>query len=79
MFETDVTEQLRIIGRLEAQMGSAEERLERMEGKIDALTVYVSEQKGGMRIIWAVATAGGILGVSVLKLLSLAVTALRGP
>lgn len=73
-----MTDQDRIIGRLEAQADSAEERLERIELKVDSLTAHIQQQKGGIRIIWAVATAGGVIGVSALKLGGLLLSAVRG-
>lgn len=76
--EEDVTGQQRIIGRLEAQMSSAEERLDRIETKLDVLTEYIQQQKGGAKLIWAIAGAGGVIGVSLMKLGSMALTAIRG-
>jgi tetrahydromethanopterin S-methyltransferase subunit G len=74
----DVTDQYRIIGQLEAQMDSAEERLNRIETKLDVLTEYIQQQKGGAKLIWAIAGAGGIVGVSVMKLGSMLLAAIRG-
>jgi hypothetical protein len=74
----DVTDQYRIIGQLEAQMDSAEERLNRIETKLDVLTEYIQQQKGGAKLIWAIAGAGGIVGVSVMKLGSMLLAAVRG-
>lgn len=76
--DEDMTDQNRIIGRLEAQMGSAEERLDRIETKLDVLTEYIQQQKGGARLIWAIATAGGVIGVSLTKLFTVALAAIRG-
>jgi len=63
-----MTDQYRIIGQLEAQMDSHSERLDRIETKLDVLTEYIQQQKGGARLIWAIATAGGVIGVSIVKL-----------
>lgn len=73
-----MTDQFRIIGRLEGQMESAEERLDRIETKLDVLTDYIQQQRGGAKLIWAIATAGGIIGVSVIKLGGMLISALRG-
>jgi tetrahydromethanopterin S-methyltransferase subunit G len=73
-----MTDQYRIIGRLEGQMESAEERLDRIETKLDVLTEYIQQQKGGAKLIWAIACAGGIVGVSVMKLVAMVVAAIRG-
>ena len=59
-------------------MESAEERLDRIETKLDVLTEYIQQQKGGARLIWAIACAGGIIGVSVMKLATMVVSAIRG-
>lgn len=73
-----MTDQFRIIGRLEGQMESAEERLDRIETKLDVLTEYIQQQKGGTRLLWAIAGAGGVIGVAVMKLGSMLVSAIRG-
>ena len=73
-----VTDQYRIIGRLEAQVMSQEERLDRIETKLDVLTDYIQQQKGSMRVVWAIATAGGIIGVSTVKLGGVLLAFLRG-
>jgi tetrahydromethanopterin S-methyltransferase subunit G len=73
-----MTDQYRIIGKLEGQMESAEERLNRIETKLDVLMNYIQQQKGGAKLIWAIATAGGIIGVSIMKLGSLLTSMIRG-
>lgn len=73
-----MTDQYRIIGQLEAQMDSHSERLDRIETKLDVLTEYIQQQKGGARLIWAIATAGGIIGVSMVKLGTVLVSFVRG-
>lgn len=73
-----MTDQFRIIGRLEGQMESAEERLDRIETKLDVLTEYIQQQKGGAKLLWMIAGAGGVIGVSVMKLGSMALAAIRG-
>ena len=47
----------RDIGRLEARQDSADERLERIEAKVDQLVEYMASAKGGWRLLAAV---GGI-------------------
>jgi tetrahydromethanopterin S-methyltransferase subunit G len=73
-----MTDQYRIIGRLEGQMESAEERLDRIETKLDVLTNYIQQQKGGAKLIWAIAAAGGIVGVAMTKLGTLLASMVRG-
>lgn len=73
-----MTDQYRIIGQLEAQMESIQERTDRIETKLDVLTEYIQQQKGGARLIWAIACAGGVIGVSVMKLGGMVLSALRG-
>ena len=73
-----MTDQYRIIGQLEASVESQGERLDRIETKLDLLTEYIQQQKGGARLIWAIAGAGGIIGVSVMKLGSMLLAAIRG-
>jgi hypothetical protein len=73
-----VTDQYRILGRLEAQQQSTEDRLDRIEAKVDALTDYVTQQKGSVRTVWAIAGAGGVIGVSLAKLGGMLLSALRG-
>jgi len=70
--EDDVTiDQYRIIGRLEAQMGSAEERLDRIEAKLDTMLETVTQFKGGWKVLAGVAAAGSAIGISVTKLIAL--------
>lgn len=59
-------------------MESAEERLDRIESKLDALTEYIQQQKGGAKLIWAIAAAGGIIGVSITKLGTVLLAMIRG-
>jgi tetrahydromethanopterin S-methyltransferase subunit G len=73
-----VTDQYRILGRLEAQQQANDERLDRIEAKVDALTEYVTRQKGGMRVAWAIAAAGGVIGVSLSQLGKALLAALKG-
>jgi tetrahydromethanopterin S-methyltransferase subunit G len=73
-----MTDQYRIIGQLEAQMDSHSERLDRIETKLDVLTDYIQQQKGGAKLIWAIAGAGGVVGVSVMKLGAMVMAAIRG-
>jgi hypothetical protein len=73
-----MTDQYRIIGQLEAQMDSIQERTDRIESKLDVLTEYIQQQKGGARLIWAIATAGGVIGVSLVKFGSMLLTFVSG-
>jgi hypothetical protein len=81
----DVTDQYRIIGRLEAQQAATDERVERIEtkvddinGKVGEIRDYISRQKGGMKVVWGIAAAGGVIGVSLNKLGGMLLAALRG-
>lgn len=76
--ENEMTDQFRIIGQLEAQMDSHSERLDRIETKLDVLTEYIQQQKGGARLVWAIAGAGGIVGACMSKLGALALAFLTG-
>jgi hypothetical protein len=73
-----MTDQYRIIGQLEASVESQGERLDRIETKLDLLTEYIQQQKGGAKVIWAIAAAGGVIGVSLVKLGGMALAALKG-
>ena len=73
-----MTDQYRIIGQLEAQMESHSERLDRIETKLDVLTEYIQQQKGGAKLIWAIAAAGGVIGVSITKLGTVLLAMIRG-
>lgn len=68
----DMTDQNRIIGRLEAQIDSAEERLDRIETKLDSLIENFAQARGGWKVIWGVAGAGGAMGAAFVKLLAMA-------
>jgi len=71
MKDVEMTDQNRIIGRLEAQVASAEERLERIEVKMDTLMEYVAQARGGWKLILAVGAAGSAIGVSITKLIGM--------
>lgn len=73
-----MTDQYRIIGQLEAQMETHSERLDRIETKLDVLTEYIQQQKGGAKLIWAIAAAGGVIGVSITKLGTVLLAMIRG-
>ena len=59
-------------------MDSIQERTDRIESKLDVLTEYIQQQKGGARLVWTIATAGGIIGVSVVKLGSMLLAFVSG-
>ena len=65
------TDQYRIIGRLEAQMRSAQERLDRIEAKLDTVLATFAQVRGGWKLIAGVAAAGSAIGISVTKLLAM--------
>lgn len=79
MKDDEMTDQYRIIGQLEAQMDAAEQRMERIEKSIERIEAvvreikgYIDQQRGGWKIIVAVAGAGGAIGASIVKLFTLA-------
>jgi hypothetical protein len=62
----------RDIGRLEAEQKAQDDRLERIEEKLDQLVDAVAQSKGGIRMLIAVgsvaATIAGLVGAAVAKL-----------
>lgn len=62
----------RDLGRIEARQDSHDERLERIEKKVDQLVEWASQSKGGVRMLIAVgsaaATIAGLVGAAVAKL-----------
>ena len=69
----------RDIGALEARADAQEERLKRIEAKVDVLVEAIAQSKGGLRMLIAVgsvaATIAGLLGAWIAK----AVGWLHGP
>jgi len=63
----------RDVGALEARADAQEERLKRIEDKVDVLVNAIAQSKGGIRMLIAVgsiaATLAGVLGAWVSKLL----------
>jgi hypothetical protein len=57
----------RDLGRLEARADSTDERLERIEGKVDQLVQWMQQSKGGLRTLIAVGTIAGAVGAGVAK------------
>jgi hypothetical protein len=70
-----VTDVQRDIGALEARADAQEERLARIEGKLDQVVETLAQSKGGVRMLIAVgsiaATLAGLLGAWVSKALHL--------
>lgn len=66
-----MTDQYRIIGQLEAQMESHSERLDRIETKLDVLTNYIQQQKGGWKTLLLIGGAAGTAGAILTKLLAM--------
>lgn len=68
-----MTDVQRDIGALEARADAQEDRLARIESKVDMLVEAVSQSKGGIRMLIAVgsiaATVAGLIGAAVSKLL----------
>jgi hypothetical protein len=59
----------RDIGRLEARQESQDERLDRIETKMDTVLEFVSQAKGGWRMLSAVAAIGGATGALITKII----------
>lgn len=61
----------RNIGALEARADAQEQRLERIEKKVDVLVEAIAQSKGGIRVLIAVgsvaATLAGLLGAWIAK------------
>ena len=61
----------RDIGALEARADAQEQRLERIEKKVDVLVEAIAQSKGGLRMLIAVgsvaATLAGLLGAWIAK------------
>jgi hypothetical protein len=61
----------RDIGRLEAEQKAQDDRLERIEEKLDKLVDVVAQSKGGIRMLIAVgsvaASIAGLVGAAVAK------------
>lgn len=61
----------RTLGAVEARVESHDERLRRIEAKLDHVVSVVDQSRGGMRVLAAVATLGGAVGATLMKLLGL--------
>lgn len=65
----------RDIGALEARADAQEERLARIESKVDVLVEAIAQNKGGIRMLLAIgsvaATLAGLLGAWISKVLHL--------
>lgn len=70
-----MTDVQRDLGRLEARQDGYDERLERIESKVDQLVEWTSQSKGGIRMLIAVgsiaATLAGLLGAWISKVMHL--------
>jgi hypothetical protein len=64
----------RNIGALEARANAQEERLKRIEAKLDSLVDWAASSKGGVRMLFAVGSAGmalaGLVGAWIAKAMS---------
>lgn len=67
-----MTDIQRDIGALEARAEAQEERLKRIESKVDMLVNAWAESKGGLRVLFAVgslaATLAGLVGAAIARL-----------
>lgn len=66
-----MTDVQRDIGALEARADAQEQRLERIEAKVDTLVEWAAKSKGGVRMLIAVgsiaATLAGLIGAFIAK------------
>jgi len=60
-----VVDYARDIGRIEARQDSADDRLDRIEAKLDQLLGYVERNKGGIRMLFAVGSIAASLGAGI--------------
>jgi hypothetical protein len=65
--ETEVTDVQREIGRLEARADSTDERLIRIESKVDQLVEFMTSAKSSWRTLIAIGSLGGALGAAATK------------
>ena len=64
-----MTDVQRDIGRLEARQDSQDDRLERIEAKVDKLVEYMSSAKGGWKLLLSVGSIAATLAAGVAELL----------
>jgi hypothetical protein len=61
----DTSSVQRDLGRLEARQNSADDRLERIEAKLDEVLERTNFARGGIRVLIAIGTLGASLGAAV--------------
>jgi hypothetical protein len=59
-----MTDVQRDIGRMEARQDASEERLERIEAKVDLLVEYMATAKGGAGMLFKVGSIAATLGAA---------------
>lgn len=59
----------RDLGRLEARADSTDERLERIEAKVDQLIDCIAQNKGGIRTLLAVGSLAATAGAAIAETL----------
>lgn len=64
-----MTDFSRDIGRIEARQDSADDRLDRIEGKLDQLLDYVERNKGGIRMLFAVGSIAASLAAGIAEVI----------
>ena len=57
------------LGQLEARVDSSEDRMNRMEAKIDTIYKIVTEAQGGWKVMVGIGSAGAAIGAIVAKVL----------
>ena len=65
----EVTDYARDIGRIEARQDTADDRLDRIEAKLDQLLDYVARNKGGFRMLFAMGSIAAALGASIAEII----------
>ena len=57
------------LAALQVKVEHLEKTVEKMDEKIDTLIAFMSEHKGGIKVLCIVASAGGLVGGILVKLL----------
>ena len=58
------------LGQLEARVDSSQERLDRMEAKIDQMYEIITKAQGGWKVMVGIGSAGAAIGAFVAKIWS---------
>lgn len=57
----------RVLGAIEARQDSNDQRLDRIEAKLDRALAELQQAKGGIRMLVAVGSVGGAVGAGLMK------------